>query len=60
MVLERAFFYARNKMNEMMNVNMLTMSSTGIVELTSNEHSKVMANIRKVLSEVEFSAVYKN
>ena len=43
-----------------MNVNVLTMSSTEIVELTSKEHSKVMANIRKVLSEVEFSAVYKD
>jgi hypothetical protein len=30
------------------------MSSEEIVELTSKEPSKVMANIRKVLSEVEF------
>ena len=60
MIFEGGFCYARNKMNEMMNLNVLTMSSTEIVELTSKEHSKVMANIRKVLSEVEFSAVYKN
>jgi phage regulator Rha-like protein len=57
---EAGFCYARNKMNEMMNMNALTMSSLEIAKLTGKTHDNVLKDIRRILDEVEIDHVQFN